>query len=129
MAKRSSRGRGWQAVLAAGLAIVSCYGTAAVLALLAALGVSLAINQRIWAGVIVFFTIIAVAALAGSYLRHRRVGPLALGGAGTILILWVMFGPYNRQAEFAGFLLLTIAVIWDWRSHAGRLGDEKGRKP
>jgi hypothetical protein len=119
MSEHAGPKRAWLAGLAAGLAIVSCYGTAAVVALLAALGVSVAINQRLWAGVIVSLTIIALMVLVRSRSRHLSKGPLALGVAGATLILWVMYGPFSRQAELTGFLLLAIASVWDWRLLAG----------
>jgi arsenite methyltransferase len=99
MTESSGPTRSWQAGLAAGLAIVTCYGTAAVVALLAALGVSVALNQRLWAGLIVLFTIMALIALARSYWRHRRIGPLALAVAGAMVILWVMYGPYSARRQ------------------------------
>jgi hypothetical protein len=32
-----------------------------------------------------------------------------------MLIVWVMYGSHNRQTEFVGFLLLSLASVWDWR--------------
>ena len=115
MIKRWGVKRPWQAGVATGLAIVACYGTAFAVAILAAFGVSVVLNQHLWAGLIVSFMIIALIALARSWRRHRRIGPLALAAGGGILIVWVMYGSYSRQIELVGFLLLSLASFWDWR--------------
>jgi len=40
---------------------------------------------------------------------------LALAAVGEILIVWVMYGTHSRQIELVGFLLLSLASVWDWR--------------
>jgi len=115
MTKRPGVKRAWQAGMAIGLAIVACYGAAFAVAILAAFGVSVALNQHLWAGLIVSFMIIALIALARSWRRHRRIWPLALAAGGGMLIVWIMYGSYSRQIELVGFLLLSLASVWDWR--------------
>jgi rhodanese-related sulfurtransferase len=108
----------WVPGAATALAILSCYGTAAAIGLLSLLGVSLALDEGIWAGAISVFATLAAIAIAASYRRHRIVGPTAIAALGLGLILWVMFGSYSRAVELAGFVLLIAATLWDWRTGA-----------
>lgn len=118
MAKRDGGRAGWLPGAATVLAIVSCYGTAAALTLVSLLGISIAIDERVWAGVIALFAALSVVAIAMSYRHHRKVGPVALAGLGLALILWVMYGSYNRVLELVGFSLLAAATVWDWKARA-----------
>lgn len=108
----------WFARAATALAVLSCYGTAVLIGLLSLLGVTLAINEGVWAGAIAILAALATVAIAVSYRRHRILGPTAVAALGLGLILWVMFGWYSRVIELAGFALLIAATLWDW--HAGR---------
>jgi arsenite methyltransferase len=103
---------------ATALAIVSCYGTMLLVAALSLLGISLAINERAWAGAISGFAALAVLAIAASFRRHRSVGPILVATSGLALILWAMYGSYSRAVELAGFVLLIVATVWDWRMGA-----------
>lgn len=105
----------WLPGAATALAVLSCYGTTVLIGLLSLLGISLAINERAWAGAISLFAVLSAIAIASSYRRHRVTGPLAFGAIGLALILWVMYGSYSRIIELAGFVLLVAATLWDWR--------------
>lgn len=120
MAKRDGRKADWFPGAATALAIISCYGTAAGVALLSLLGISVAVDDRAWAGAITLFAALATIAIARSSRRHRKLGPVILAGSGLALILWVMYGSYSRVVEFAGFVLLAAATAWDWRARASR---------
>ena len=104
--------------LATGFAVVACYGTAVVVTLLSLLGVSIALNQRVWAGAVTTFAALAAGAIASSYPRHHMIAPIASAGAGLALIFWVMFVSYDRLAELAGFVLLVAATVLDSRARA-----------
>jgi len=104
------------------LAVLSCYGTTALIGLLSLLGVTLAINEGVCAGVIAILAALAAVAIAVSYRRHRIVGPTVVAALGLGLILWVMFGSYSRVIELAGFVLLIAAALWDWRAGVSRGG-------
>ncbi|MDJ0957506.1 MAG: hypothetical protein QNI91_11630 [Arenicellales bacterium] len=41
--------------------------------------------------------------------------PLILTCVGAALIVWVMFGSFNRILELIGFASLIVAATWDWR--------------
>ena len=110
----------WLPRLATVLAVLSCYGTTVLIGLLSLLGVSLAINERAWAGAISVFATLATIAIAVSYRRHRIVWPTMIAILGLALVLWAMFGSYSRGSEFFGFVLLVAATLWDWRAGASR---------
>jgi arsenite methyltransferase len=106
---------GWLAGTGAILSIVACYGTLATVGVLSLLGITLAINPGLWAGAISLFAVLAVVGVAVSYGRHRVMSPLVIAGIGAALVIWAMFGFYNRIVEVTGFAGLITAVIWDWR--------------
>jgi hypothetical protein len=97
------------------LSLLTCYGTLAAIALLGALGVGIALNEAVWAGGIVLFAALAVAALALRWRRHGRVLPVSLGLAGLALIAFAMFVSYSVPTELAGFALLCAGTYVDWR--------------
>jgi arsenite methyltransferase len=105
----------WLAGGATLLAIASCYGTAALVGALALLGVTLPIHEGAWAGIVIFFGVLAAAGVALGYRDHSIPGPPLLALAGAALIAWVMLADYNRIAELTGFAALAIAAIWNWR--------------
>jgi hypothetical protein len=110
----SSRVDIWAGVLA-GLSILTCYGTLALVALLGLIGIQLDIHEGIWATVIVVLAWAAVAGIAREYLSLGAKGPLVLAILGALLITAVMFVTYNRIVEISGFALLMTAVIWNRR--------------
>lgn len=97
------------------LSLIACYGTLAAVALLGALGVGIALNEAVWAGAIVLFAALAVAALALRWRRHGRGSPVLLGGAGLALIAFAMYISYSLPAELGGFALLCLGTYADWR--------------
>ena len=105
----------WLAALSTVLSLAACYGTLAVIALLGVLGTAIAINETLWAGAIVAFAAIATVGLGLGLTRHRQPWPILVGGFGAAAIGYVMYVQYDRLVEVAGFLLLSVAAIWDWR--------------
>jgi hypothetical protein len=105
----------WLAGAGTVLAIAACYGTMATIGMLSLLGVTLAINKGVWAGTITLFALLALFGVLLSYRQHRVRGPLTIAAVGTVLVLWAMFGSYNRIVEIVGFSGLITAAIWDWR--------------
>ena len=114
MSPNGSRLR-WLAALSTALSLAACYGTLAVIALLGVLGTAVALDETLWAGVIVAFAFIATGGLGLGLARHRRPWPILLGGSGAAAIGYVMYFQYDRLIEVTGFLLLCVAAIWDWR--------------
>ncbi len=114
MSLRSSKLR-WLAALSTALSLATCYGTLVAIALLGMLGTAIDINKTIWAAAIVGFASIAIAGLGLGFTRHRLPGPILGGGFGEATISYAMYVHYERLTEVVGFLLLSIATIWDWR--------------
>ncbi|MFY0992026.1 MerC family mercury resistance protein [Halomonas sp. C05BenzN] len=109
------RRRGLFGIAALCLALLSCYGTLALVGLLPLLGLGLALDEGAWAGTIAAFVVLTLAALAAGLRRHRAPGPLVLASAGGGLILYALFIDYRALVELAGFVLLAIATLWDLR--------------
>ena len=97
------------------LALLSCYGTLAVITLLSMLGITLAVQEDIWTGTIMFFVLLSACIVASGKKKHHIVGPLILAVFGVILIAYLMFITYNLVFEICGFVLLGIATLWDYR--------------
>jgi rhodanese-related sulfurtransferase len=110
----------WASGAATVLAILSCYGMTLLIGLLSLLGISLVVDERAWAGAISVFALLAVIAIATSYLRHRIIGPAISAAIGLALILSVMYGSYSSGLEFLGFAFLVVATLWDWRVRGSR---------
>ena len=104
----------WSGVLA-GLSILTCYGTLALVALLGLIGIQLDIREGIWATVIVVLAWAAVAGIIREYLSLGAKGPLVLAILGALMITAVMYVAYNRFVEISAFVLLMAAVIWNRR--------------
>jgi arsenite methyltransferase len=105
----------WLAGTAALFSIIACYGTLFAISALSALGITLAVNDGAWAGAIALFAVLAVIGVVFGYRRHRTLAPLVLAAIGAAIILWVMFGSFNRILELVGFAALIVGAVWDWR--------------
>ena len=111
----------WLAALATAFSLIACYGTLAAIALLGALGVTIALNQAIWAGAIVLFAGLAFVVLLIRWRRHRRIAPALLAGIGLLLIAYTMLVSYERTIELVGFVFLCAGTVVDWRIGRGRV--------
>jgi len=100
------------------LSLVTCYGTLALVGVLGALGITIAVNNAIWAGAIVGFAVLAVIGLALGYRRHHKPAALIIGLTGAALISYTMLADYSRVIELSGFALLALAAFWDRRVKA-----------
>lgn len=118
--RRNGNRAAWLPGAAAALAILSCYGTALLIGLLSLVGISLAVDERVWAGAISGFALLAAVAIVVSYRRHHIIGPPIAAAIGFALIFWVMYGSYSRVIELFGFLFLVIATLWDWRARSNQ---------
>ncbi|MDI5934539.1 MerC family mercury resistance protein [Halomonas kalidii] len=109
------RRRGLLGIAALCLALLSCYGTLALVGLLPLLGIGLALDEGAWALAIAAFVLLTLATLAAGIRRHHAVGPTLLATAGSAPILYALFIDYHASVELAGFVLLAAATLWDLR--------------
>ena len=114
----------WLAGAGTLLSLIACYGTLALVALLAAMGVTLSLNVHVWAAVIVAFALLALLGVTLGYRRHRKANPVRLAVVGTAMVTWAMYGGQAIRTllgvpptvvEIAGFAALIAAAYWDWR--------------
>lgn len=106
------------------LSLLACYGTLAVVGALSLMGITIAVNEHVWAGAIVVFALIAVFGVTVGYRRHRTLGPIIIAAVGAMFVTMAMYGSEQIQAvlgfpsliiEITGFVVLVAAAIWDWR--------------
>ncbi len=105
----------WLAPLAAALSLVACYGRLAAIGLLGVLGITIALNEAVWAGAIILFAGLTFAVLLVKRHRHGRPAPAALAGIGVLLIAFTMLVSYDRIIELVGFVFLCAGTVIDWR--------------
>jgi hypothetical protein len=105
--------------LAAGtslLAVVACYGTLGLVALLSLVGVTVEINEMLVARILTAVLAVALLGMLYSYRMHRDIKPFLLGTASAALLLFVFYGAYSRPLEALGFVGLVAASVWDLRA-------------
>jgi ubiquinone/menaquinone biosynthesis C-methylase UbiE len=130
---RNAQRRGLWGMISLLLALIACYGTLALLGLMSALGVSLALNEGIWAGTIVLFAWLACAVIAAGIGKHRSVKPLGIAVVGAGILSYSMFVNYQIVVELAGFISLAVAAGYDYhlrrwsavRAHARQAGGNR----
>jgi len=105
----------WVGAATSLLAVVACYGTLAVVALLPIVGISIEIDEGLMAKLISGLLILSLAGMVYSCRMHRHPGPLLLNIASAALLLWVFYGSYSKPLELAGFVALVVASVWDFR--------------
>jgi len=116
MKQSATRKIDWLAGFGTILAILACYGTLAVIGALSLMGISLAVNEVVWAGAIVLFALVALAGIVLGWRGHGVAGPLVLGVIGAGLVIYAMGVSYSRIVEIVGFVALVAAAAWDWRA-------------
>jgi arsenite methyltransferase len=114
--------RGWAGSAALAAAVLACYGTLAAIALLAAAGVSVAINTAVWAGAIVLFGVLAAVSVGAGVRKHGRYTPLGAAAAGAMLLSYVQFVDYSLALEVVSFGLIAVGVLLDLKSRRRATG-------
>lgn len=105
--------RGLWGAVATATAVIACYGTTALLALLSMLGLGVTLHTGAWAVAIAGAAVAAVLATALNLPRHRQPWPVLAAAIGAGLIGFVMFGVYDPVLEALGFAALIAAVLLD----------------
>lgn len=110
---KSISGRGLWGALAAGGAVLACYGTMVLIPILGLAGFAVALDPALWAGAILAMTALAVIATAYNLTRHWRPWPLLVAGVGAAAIAYAMLASYSPALEAFGFAALIGAVALD----------------
>lgn len=97
------------------IAVVSCYGTLAAVALLSVVGVSVEIDEALMVKLVSVMLVLVLIGMGYSCKLHRQPGPLVLTLIAAALLLWAFFIDYSKYLEFSGFGVLSVASIWDFR--------------
>ncbi len=96
------------------VALITCYGTLGAIALMSALGVSMALNNDVWAGTIILFATVTTIIIAMGIKKHRSLIPMLIAVVGTCVLIYTMYIQYNFAIEIVGFFLLAIATYTDF---------------
>lgn len=83
---RRDRGLWGAAATAAGL--LACYGTVALLPILAAMGISISLNEGVWALSVAGAAGLAIVGTVYNAVRHRRPWALALAVPGGLAVIY-----------------------------------------
>ena len=111
---------GWLPGAAAILAFIACNGVFVLVAFLSFLGIAIAVNPRIQAGVISFLALLTFGLVLMAYRQHHVRGPLILSIIGAIVLLGSMYIYFNKIVESAGLLALIVSAVWSWRAGKSR---------
>jgi arsenite methyltransferase len=109
------------------LAVLTCYGTLALVSLLSVLGISMVINEGIWAAAIIMFAVIATAVIAVGMRKHHSLKPLILAIFATGLLIFTMYINYSMLTEVISFVMLAVATYLDFdlsRASSARSSDQ-----
>lgn len=98
------------------LAVITCYGTLASIALLSFIGISVTIDEALMTKIITFLLAIALSGMLYSWRLHKNFIPLLLSLLAAGVLMWVFYGEYSKLLEWLGFLLLIVASILDFCS-------------
>ncbi|MAT66718.1 MAG: hypothetical protein CMN57_13890 [Gammaproteobacteria bacterium] len=106
----------WVGSAASLLAVLTCYGTLAAVALLSVMGNGIEIDESLLVELVSGLLLLALAGMGYSYSVHRHPGPLLLSITSAALLLWVFYGTYSKPLELTGFIALVFASVWDFRA-------------
>ena len=111
---RNIQRRGLWGTVAFVVAVLACYGSLAAVAIMSVLGVSMALNDGIWAGTIIFFSLLTTAIIGLGVRKHKSLVPLMVAVPGALLLCYTMFIDYHALTELLGFILLAVATYIDF---------------
>ena len=104
------------AALGAVLAFIACNGLFILIAVFAALGITLVINPHVQAAAISLLALITLAMVFIAYRKNQIRGPLILCAIGALIVIGAMYIHYDKIIESVGLLALFVSAIWSWRT-------------
>lgn len=108
------RRRGLWGFVALAMALITCYGTLALLAILGFLGTGMALNTGVWAGAIIACALLATVVIAIGVRKHGLYKPLFIAITGLILLTYTMMFDYRLLLEIVAFAFLGFATWLDY---------------
>ena len=102
--------------LSLGAALFSCYGLLAIVAVLGLFGLSLAIPNGLWSGLILLFSLITAGFITKQAMQKRQWINVYLAVVGLILLGFTFLVSYSLVTEILGFVLLARAAYLNYRS-------------
>jgi hypothetical protein len=102
------------APLFAVLAFLACNCTFILIAVLAAIGISISINPHLQAAAISLFAVITLLLVFKDVKKYQNLGPLILAAIACATLIGTMYIHFNKVVESIGLLELFIAAIWSW---------------
>jgi arsenite methyltransferase len=106
--------RGLWGTASLGIALVACYGSLAMIALLSVLGISMTLNETVWAGTIILFAFLACVVMTIGIRKHHSIKPLIFAVVGLTIVSYTMYINYNIVTEIVGFVFLALATYFDY---------------
>ena len=103
------------AALGAVLAFIACNGLFILIAVFAALGITLVINPHLQAGAISLFALVTLAMVFIAFRKNKLRGPLLLCAVGAVTVIGTMYIHSDKIIESVGLLALFVSAIWSWR--------------
>ncbi|RLA15721.1 MAG: hypothetical protein DRQ59_00700 [Gammaproteobacteria bacterium] len=104
------------AALGAVLAFIACNGLFILIAVFAALGITLVINPHVQAAAISLLALITLAMVFIAFRKNKIRGPLILSAIGALIVIGTMYIHYDKIIESVGLLALFVSAIWSWRA-------------
>jgi len=104
------------AALGALLAFIACNGLFILIAVFAALGITLVINPHLQAAAISLFALVTLAMVFIAFRKNKLRGPLILCAVGAVTVIGTMYIHYDKIIESVGLLALFVSAIWSWRA-------------
>ena len=124
---RDIQKRGLWGTVSWALALIACYGTLALVGLLGVMGISMGVNENIWAGAIIFFAVAASVVTAIGIRKHGSVWPFAVSIAGAGILIYTMCVNYSVVTELIGFVVLGVAAWMDYNARRWARVTRSGR--
>jgi hypothetical protein len=115
-AEKQSGKTSMMATLLAIMTFLACNGVFILVAVFAALGITLTINPHLQAAAITLFALITLVVVFVNYRKNKLPGPIILCTIGAVTVIGTMYIHYDKIVESIGLLELFIGAIWSWRA-------------
>jgi ubiquinone/menaquinone biosynthesis C-methylase UbiE len=107
--------RGLWGTLSLGLSLLTCYGLLALITAFSALGITISLNEHLWAAGIILFAVLACIIVSLGLRKYKSYTPLALATLGAAVLIYTMYVHYNIVTELIGFIILAAGIFLDYR--------------